>query len=100
MIIDDHAAIPVEDLAARGDDRDGFDAIELGALTVKIRIANLDAPEAGDQKQKDAHRQILKESDLFTGQLGIVTYDWLVGNSLRQIGFCGNKAHKLERTNL
>ena len=94
MVVHDHASIPVEDLTARRHDRDCLDAIQLGALAVEIRIANLDAPEARDEEQEDPHRQVLKEGDFLAGYFRIVANERLVGNSLRQIGLYGAKTHK------
>ena len=37
-----------------------FDAVALGLLAVDVRAFDLQAPEAGDQEQKDGNRQVLE----------------------------------------
>ena len=93
MIIDDHAAVPVENLPARSDDRDRFDTVGFSPFAVDIGIADLEIPEARDQKQENADGSVLEKGDLFTCEFGVVAEDRLVWNALLQLGFNGYDAH-------
>ncbi len=72
MVVDDHAAVAIENLAARRDDGQRFDAVALGQLVVDLRVANLEVPEAGDQEEKDGNRYVLEYGDAPSGELGVV----------------------------
>ena len=78
MVVHDHPPVAVQDFTARGQDRNGFDAVLQRALLVDFRVANLQVPKAGDQEQKDGHGHVLKERDLGRGDFGIVAQQ-LVG---------------------
>ena len=73
MIVDDHAAVAVEDFSARREQRDGLDAIPLGEFAVGLVIADLENPEARNQEQKNHHRQILKDRDAAQRETRVVS---------------------------
>ena len=81
MIVDDHAAIAIQNLAARRQHRNRLDAVLERPLLINLGIANLQVPEAGDQEQKDGDGDVLKECDLLRGELRIVAQK-LVGGAL------------------
>jgi hypothetical protein len=54
VVVDDHAPVAVEDLAAGGQDRLRFDAVALGALVIEFRVADLQVPEPRDEKKEMA----------------------------------------------
>jgi hypothetical protein len=101
MVVDDHAAVAVQDScrAARGWVR--LDAIALGLLVVDLRVLDLQVPEAGDEEQEDEDAGVLEDGDfaggefdvfaagLFAGQLGLMiefrTDGWRVHVALRNI---------------
>ena len=70
-----HAAIAVEDLAARGLDGELLDAIALGRFAVHFGLLDLQLPEAGDEEQEDADGEILERSHFARGEAGIVAED-------------------------
>ena len=57
LVVDDHAPVAVEDLAARRQDRRALDAVSLRRFAVDVRIFYLQFPEARDQKNKNSDRQ-------------------------------------------
>ena len=94
MVVDDDAAVAVQDFAPRRRDGQGFDAVALGLVVVDLVVLDLQVPEAGDQKQEDKDAGVLEDGDfpggeldvftagLFAGQRGLVlefrTDDWRV----------------------
>ena len=83
MVVDNHTAIAIENLAARGHDRQRFDAVPLGALVVDFRALDLQFPEAGDQEKENRDRDVLECGHLGGGKTGVVTQLNLVGLGLR-----------------
>src|SRR5579864_1829005 len=81
MIVDDHAAVAVQDFAARSKHRDGLDAVLHGAFLVERGITDLQIPEAGDQEQKDRDHKVLEESDFAGRELAVVAQK-LIGRNL------------------
>src|ERR1700733_14655574 len=79
MIVDDHPPVAIQDFAARGQDGNRLDAVLQSAFLVDLRVANLQVPEAGDQKQEDGHGGVLKECDLRRRELGIVAQELIRG---------------------
>ena len=77
LIIDDHAAIAVENFAARREHRNGLDAIALGQFAVAFAVANLQHPEAGDQEQKDRNDEILETGDAPQREASVVVREAL-----------------------
>ncbi len=71
VAVDDDAAVAIEDFAARRKHRDGLDAVLLGLFEVAGRIADLQFPEAGNKKDEDANREVLKESDFAGSELDV-----------------------------
>src|ERR1019366_1656484 len=83
MVVDDNAPIAVEDLAAGGENRQGFDAVAKGGFAVDFGIANLKIPEAGDQEYKDGDGKILEYGDFAGGELSVVPQrTWSFGELL------------------
>ncbi len=72
MIVDDHAAVAIENLAARRQHRNRLDAVLQRPLLINLRIADLQVPEAGDQEQKYGDGGVLKKRDLLRGEFRIV----------------------------
>src|SRR5579883_116631 len=72
MVIHYDAAIAVQNLAARRQHRDGFDAVLHGAFLVERRIAHLQVPKSGDQEQENADHEVLEERDLAGRKLTVV----------------------------
>ena len=70
VVVDDHAAVAVENAAARRQNGHALDAVGLRALVVKLRILHLQLPEAGDQKQEDDDGGVLKDGDFPGGARG------------------------------
>ena len=87
VVIDDHAAFAIENLAARGEDRDGFDAVALGLLVVDFGAFDLQPPEPGDQEQKNANCGVLKKRDLAGGASEVVSAQAPLFNPFF-LGFC------------
>jgi hypothetical protein len=71
-IIDDDPAVAVENLPARSEQRDGLDAIALSQLTIYFVVADLQNPEAREQKQEYGHGRILERGNAAQGETGIV----------------------------
>src|SRR5580658_382115 len=72
MIVDDHPSVAIQNLSARREHGDGFNAVLERALLINFRIANLQIPEAGDQEQEYGDGGVLKKSDLLRRELCIV----------------------------
>ncbi len=72
VIVDDHAPVAIQNLAARREHRNGLDAVFERALLINLRIADLQVPKAGDQEQKDGDGGVLKKCDLLRRELRIV----------------------------
>ena len=99
LVVHDHAAIAVEDFAARSGERDGLDAIALGQLTVDVVIAHLQNPESADQEQEHGYGYVLEYGDARQGEAGIVLQQpagRIFGS--RAIGFSGMQRLLLEAT--
>ena len=79
VIVDDHAAIAVEDSSARGGDGQQFNAIALGLLVIDLRVLHLQGPEAGDEEQEDDDGRVLKKGHFPGGELDVFPIDWLSG---------------------
>ena len=94
MIVDDDATVAVQDAAAGGQNRHGFDAVLLGALIVELRILNLQPPEAGNQEEKDEDRGVLKDGDLASRKASVIAQRGFVGNTLFEIWVDWRKGHK------
>ena len=77
MIVDDDAAVAIEDFAARRGDRQCLDAVAFGLLVVHLGILDLQVPEAGDQKQEDGYAGVLKNGDLAGRELDVFAADLL-----------------------
>src|SRR5580658_7784446 len=71
MVVDDHAAVAVQDFAARRGNGQGLDAVALGLLVVYLGILDLQAPEAGDQKQEDEDAGVLEHGDFSGGEFDV-----------------------------
>jgi len=71
VIVDDHAAVAVQDLASRRRDRQRFDPVAFGLLVIELRILNLQRPKAGNQKEKNGDRSVLKNGDFAGRELDI-----------------------------
>jgi hypothetical protein len=82
MVVDDHPSVAVQDFAARSQHRNRLDAVLQSAFLVDLRVANLQVPEAGDQEQKDADGQVLKEGDLLRRELRVVAQKLVRGGLL------------------
>src|SRR5438477_1184853 len=72
LIVDDDAAVAIEDFAAGSKQRNGLDAIALGQRAVGFVFANLKHPETGDQKQEHRHGGVLEDRDAAERELRIV----------------------------
>ena len=72
MIVDDDAAIAVENAAARRQQGTGANAILLRFFGVVVGVLNLQPPEAGDEEYEHHHRGILEDGDPAAGELGVV----------------------------
>ena len=94
MIIDDHAAVAVEDAAARREDGHRLDAILLGADAVELRVLHLEPPEARDQEQKDGHGDVLKNGNLASREPRVVVQGRLIGEVRFEIRVGRRQDHK------
>ena len=93
VVVDDHAAVAVENSAARGEDRDRFDAVGLRTLVVELRILNLELPEAGNQKKKDKDGGVLKDRNFGRREMRIVAQRRFFGNLLLEIRVDRRQGH-------
>ena len=81
VIVDDHAAVAIQNLAARREHRNRLDAVFKRAFLIHLRIADLQVPKAGDQKQEDGDGGVLKKGDLLRRELRIVAQKRVRGAS-------------------
>ena len=86
VVIDDDAAIAVEDFAAGRDDGQGFDAVAFGAFVVDFGIFDLQIPETGDEEEEDGDGGVLERGHFRGGEAGVVARFDL---DLRRVGFGG-----------
>ena len=66
MVVDDHPAIAIENLAARREHRNGLDAV-LARAPDRFRVADLQVPESGDQEQETPTMKYWKKAIFQTG---------------------------------
>jgi hypothetical protein len=71
VVIDDHAAVAVEDLAAGRRDGQLFDAVALGLLVVELMGLDLQSPEAGDEEQENGDAGILEDGYFHGGEFDV-----------------------------
>jgi hypothetical protein len=69
VVVDEEAAIAIEELAARGKDRDLADAVGFGEGTEAFGVEHLEAPEAGEKNGENKRDEILGGVELADGQL-------------------------------
>jgi hypothetical protein len=96
MVVDDNASIAIEYLPPRRNDRERFNAIPLGLLTVYFRTLDLELPEAGDEEQENRYGDVLKSRQLGGRKTGIVAQAQFARrfNVLTiGLGFDGRKRH-------
>src|SRR5579863_2363524 len=94
MVVDNHAAVSIENLPARGHDRQGFDPVSLRAFVVDFRALDLQFPESGYQKQKNGDGKVLKRSHFGGGETGVVPQlDFAGARLLFGMVFERRKAH-------
>ncbi len=91
MIVDDDAAIPVEDLAARSKEGDCLDTIPLGELAIHFVILNLQPPEPGEQHHTNADRDVLKNRDSSECEASVIAQQMR-----RLLGLCSLRFHQIE----
>ena len=72
VIVDNNAAIAIENASAGSQQGAGFDAILLGSFLVVFGVLHLQSPETGNQEQKDHHRGVLEDSDFAGRKMRIV----------------------------
>ncbi len=63
VVVDDHAAVPIQDFAARRQHRNGLDAVFHGAFLIEVGIANLQVPKPGDQEHEYSDHDVLENGD-------------------------------------
>ena len=94
MIVDDHTSVAIENLAARRDDRELFDAIALGAFVVDFGIFNLQFPESGHEEQKNGDCEVLENRHFGSGETRVVAKLQLVRlRDLIGMMLCGRETH-------
>jgi len=71
MVVDDDAAVAVQDFAAGRRYGQLPDAIALGLFVVDLRVLDLQVPEAGDQKQEDDDAGVLENGDFPGGEFDV-----------------------------
>jgi len=91
VIVDDDASIAVEDAPARRRQRLRFYAVGEGPFVIKLWILNLEAPEAGDEKDESDDRGVLKNGDLAGYLPVVVAQGWLGKNLGLDIGINGRQ---------
>ena len=72
VIIDDDAAVAVENLAARRDDGLRLDVIALGLFVVESADSGPAGPRSRRSGRGRRHAGVLEDGDLAGGELGIV----------------------------
>jgi hypothetical protein len=95
MIVDDNAAVAIENPAPWRHDGQGLDTVTLGSLVINFRAFDLQFPETRDEKQKNRHCNILKSCKFRRRKTGIVPLFKRMNcrNTLFGLGFYGGKAH-------
>src|ERR1051326_2897428 len=93
MVVDNHAAIAVQNPAARRQHRHRFDAVLLRPLVVQLLVLYLEPPETRDQEEEDEHCNVLKNSDLPGGEASIVAQRRFLGNVQLEIWIDWRKGH-------
>src|ERR1051325_1963640 len=84
MVINNDPAVTVENPAARSRNRELFDPIAFGGFAIEFGLLNLQLPEAGDQKNENAYREILKRGHFARGETWIVASDpWVINFVLK-----------------
>ena len=71
MVVDDDAAVAIENFAARSGDGQLLDAIAFGLLVIDLGVLDLQVPEAGDQKKEDEYAGVLEYGDFASGELDV-----------------------------
>jgi len=77
VVVDDDAAVAIEDAPARRRHRLRFYAVGESALVIKLGILNLKPPEAGDEKHERNDGGVLKNGDLARYLTVVVAQGWL-----------------------
>jgi hypothetical protein len=72
MVVDDDAAVAIENFSTWGEEGNGFDAIAVGEFAVELAVADLQHPEASDEEQENDYAQILKNGDAAQRETGVV----------------------------
>src|SRR5262245_49915981 len=95
MVVDDHAAVAVENSAARRQDRHGLNPVGFRTFAVELRILHLKLPKSGYQKQEKPHGDVLEDRYLPRGKMRVVPKCWLFNDLLLffEIGVNGRKDH-------
>ena len=93
MVVDNQPSVAIEDAAARRRHRLRLYAVGERALVIKLRILNLQPPEARDQKHERDHRGVLKNGDLARHLPVVVAQGWLVDDLGLEIGIDRRQGH-------
>ena len=83
VVVDDHAAVAVEDPASRRGHWKRLDLIALRHLVVDLFVPHLQIPVAGEQEDEDADGEVLNEDNFGNGEFGVVPHQ---GRDLGVIG--------------
>jgi hypothetical protein len=69
VVVDEEAALAVEEFAAGGEDGDFADAVGFGERTETFRVEHLETPESGEEDGEDKRDEILCGVEFADGQL-------------------------------
>jgi len=69
VVVDEEAALAVEELAAGGEDGDFADTICFGERAETFGVEHLEAPESGEEDGEDKRDEVLGGVELADGQL-------------------------------
>jgi hypothetical protein len=86
LVIHDDPAIAIQNFSTRGDDGKYFDTIAFRAFAVDFRAANLELPEAGNEKEKNGDGGVLEAGHLGGGEARFVARDQAARQGLGLVG--------------
>jgi hypothetical protein len=69
IVVDEEAAFPVKEFAARSEDRDFADTVGFGERTEALGVEHLETPEADEKNGEDQRDEVLDGVELGDGQL-------------------------------
>src|ERR1700761_3329420 len=82
FVIHDYSVIAIQNLAARRKNGRALDPVSFRCFAVNVRVLYLQFPEAGNQKDENGDRQVLKNRDLSRSRIRLIAQKAVRGKLL------------------